>query len=181
MRTEEPFFSSSTPPFLYSSPQLPVTCFYLPAPPTPNSDWQRQKVMNSRTEFNSLSCVQKLWESLSSSNDIQHISQLYVACKLEITALTVGMKIKNGTFQSHIPHFIFCCLSPVSLATSSISSWGIQTGSLASLDMFYPSSNGGPASGSPLSLTSTSTERRHSCQMSKPPPLAPFILRGLWF
>lgn len=43
---------SFPPPFLYSSPQLPVTCFYLPAPPTPNSDWQRQKVMNSSTEFN---------------------------------------------------------------------------------------------------------------------------------
>lgn len=43
-------FTSSSSSFSFPSPQLPVTCFYLAAPPTPASDRQRQTEMNSSTK-----------------------------------------------------------------------------------------------------------------------------------
>lgn len=46
-----PFLFTSSSSFSLSSPQLPITCFYLSTPPTPDSDWQWQTEMDSSTEF----------------------------------------------------------------------------------------------------------------------------------
>lgn len=66
--TEAMLFLSTSSSSSFSSPQLPVTCFFLSAPPTPNSEWQWQTEMHNSTNYNSFPLLRSTVKAFPPAN-----------------------------------------------------------------------------------------------------------------